>query len=81
MASISGTHKVDGVNPAENRFKVFAYNYASRSISNAVSLAGNTVVGTDGAYTVSGLTAGLHIVVILDTTEAKAPICVEETAA
>jgi len=81
MADITGTHKVDGANPAENRFKIYAYNYASRAIANAASLAGSATVGTDGTYTISGLTAGLHICVVIDTTDVKAPIAFEETAA
>ena len=82
MATITGTHKVDGANPTADRFVAYAYYYASRTISNADELAGSGNVGSDGSYSITVDNAGLHIVCIIDTAETltKAPIAFEETA-
>lgn len=81
MATITGIHQVDGAAPAASRFRADAYYYGSRSISNAAAIAGTGAVGDDGTYSITVTNAGLHIVKIIDTTGAKAPIQFEETAA
>ena len=81
MATLSGTHTVDGATPAADRFKVYAYNYNTRAIANASSLAGSSTVAADGTWSITGLDAHLHVCIVIDTTEVKAPVLFEEAAA
>ena len=67
MATLSGTHTVDGAAPAADRFKVYAYNYHNRDISNASSLAGSSTIAGDGTWSMAVAEAQLHECIVIDT--------------
>ncbi len=65
-ASVSGTHKVDGSNPAADRFKVVAFGYGTtRDINQVQNRFGTASVAGNGTWSISGFNAGEDVIICI----------------
>lgn len=81
-ASVSGTHTVDGSNPAAGRFKVAAFAFGTtRDISQSEYRFGTASVAADGTWSISGFDTGETVIIqIWDSTDVKKAVTFEQTA-